>query len=169
MSSSALSATAAQTPEQALAGRIGQIDFSFRNQVKARIEELSKQAGVDALDFLLHPEKTSSEQSARAAKSRSDAIAEGLQRYIAACRNYHDVQGALNTVRGVAEAAESISSYQRDEAEAHALKELTGTANEVGDGRQRKMALNSLHRAEGTAEFVQLLRKAFAPVMNEDL
>lgn len=156
-----------QSAERALFAKIQQIDFSFRDRVKYRIEELNKQAGKAALDFLLHPENIASEQAALAANCRGGAIAEGLHRYIAACRNYHDAQGAVLTVEGVAESLEILSNAQRSEAEMSALKDLTGSANEVADGRQRKMALNSLGRSEGTMEFVELLRNAFAPILQE--
>jgi hypothetical protein len=159
--------TPSTTTERERAIQIGEIDSAFRIQIKAHMAALSKQAGVDALDFLLHPEKSTAEQSARAAKARSDAVGEAFERYISACRNYHDVNGAINTVIGVAESMENLGNYQRSEAESHALKELTGTASETADGRMRKMALNSLNRAEGTLEFVKLLRQAFAPVLKD--
>lgn len=158
-----------QDQERELASKISAIDFAFRDQVKARIEELSKQAGKDALEFLLNPEKVTAEQSALAASARSSAIAEGLHRYISACRNYHDVRGALRTVEGIAECLQTLADFQRAEAEGHALKDLTGAATEVADGRQRKMALSSFHRAEGSTEFVTMLRTAFASVLNQNL
>jgi hypothetical protein len=168
MSTSVQSTTAPDpAAERELIAKIRSIDFAFRDKIKARTEELTNKAGADALDLLLNPSKTELEQSARAAKARSDAITEGLARYISACRGYCDVAGAINTVVGVAESLETHRDYQRAEAQDHALKDLTGSGPEVADGRQRRMALNSHNRAEGTDEFVKLLRNAFASILKD--
>jgi hypothetical protein len=170
MSTSAQStAPTEQSPERTLFLKIRNIDFEFRDQIKARIQSMSKQAGGDALDFLLHPDKTTSEQSALSADAHSDALAEALHRYLASFQHCCDATGALNTVRGIAKTLQSLGEFQRGEAETHALKELTSAPSEVADGRLRKLALKSLYRAEGTFEFVQLLRNAFASVLQDSV
>lgn len=168
MSTSAQSTTPTeQAPERTLAQKIISLDYEFRHYVKVRVEELTRQAGAAALEFLLHPEKMESKQMALSAKSRCDALSNGLSRYVSACRNYHDVPGALNTVRGIVESLETLGSFHREEAEMAALKNLTGSESETADGRQRQVALDSYHRAEGTKEFVETLQKMFASVLQD--
>jgi hypothetical protein len=170
MSASTLSsvATSDQDAERALLATLREIDHGFRIKIKARIEELTTQAGKHALEFLLQPEAHQAELSALGAKNRADAIADGLNRYISACRHYCDVNGAVNTIRGVAGTLEQLRDFQRGEAESSALKNLTGHNNEVADGRLRKMALSSYQRSEGTDEFIKLLRAAFESVLQYD-
>lgn len=157
----------AQFNERDLLVEIRNIDIQFRQQVRARVEELTGKAGADALEFLLFPEKMELKESALASKNHGDALEEGLGRYISACRHYSDVTGVFNTVRGVAESIETLRDFQKAEAQSHALKDLTGTPSEVADGRQRKMALNSNHRAAGSDEFVQMLKSAYASVQQK--
>lgn len=149
---------------QALAVRVRNTNFTFRYQVNARIKELTTEAGCHALDFLLQPGKVAFEQSAFAEKARADGLAGALTRYDGEIRHYCDGPNLPKLLRDVVRVIESLRDFHQEEARDFALTELT-TARAKDEGKNRTIALQSHYKAEGTEEFVQMMRKAYADLL----
>lgn len=146
---------------QALIAKVRDTHFAFRQQVSARIKGLTDEAGGHALDFLLQPSKAASEQSAFAGKARADGLAGALTRYDGEIRHYCDGPNLSKLLRDVVRVIESLRDFHREEARDFALTELTA-ARATDEGKNRTIALQAHYKAEGTEEFVQMMRKAYA-------
>jgi hypothetical protein len=147
-----------QAEDQAFLARFRALDIDLRAKARARAAELSSSAGGSALKFLLDSSDKDLENTALITDARSKGISDALGTYVSALRHYMTIQDVTLILEGIRGSLVTMRDYQQGEAESLALLEITGHPNQIGDGRNRKLALVTHARCEGSTEFIEMIK-----------